>query len=470
MSTSVHREDLAVRMTAPDPAPDRFLSRAQCVDLITRAAQLARGGGETRAAIMSDWRGNIRWGRNEVVEADDIRNTVVRVTREIRGAASTVTINMTDTADLDAAVRRAERFLTQSDETSVTLRHPVIDGGYPTPPIWSDASFGFDAERRATLLRTLLLPIVDAGMMSAGYIEVGGHGTAYVDSGNRCMYMPHTTAQCSITVRDPEGTGSGWAGVDHHDWSTIDPVALVATALRKCLTSRHPVAVEPGRYTTILEPQAVCDLTSSLFGPMLERLLAEQGNGPFAGRQRGLSKIGAPVASPQVTVTADPMDPALGYVPFDPQSGERYRPAVWLDHGILRNLAYDTNYAVQLLTRNIGLPTNGAYHMQGGTTSLDEMVASTDRGILVTRFSNLRLIEPNVPLLSGFTRDGLWLIEKGKISKPIKNFRFVESPLFVMSNIVQMGVPTRVFHPDAPVVVPPLKVNDFNFVSLVDAV
>jgi predicted Zn-dependent protease len=98
------------------------------------------------------------------------------------------------------------------------------------------------------------------------------------------------------------------------------------------------------------------------------------------------------------------------------------------------------------------------------------MIASTKRGVLVTRFSNVKLVDPPSMLLTGLTRDGFWLIERGKISKPIKNFRFMESPLFAFNNVEQLGTPVPVFSPEAPVIVPPVKVRDFNFTSLVDAV
>jgi predicted Zn-dependent protease len=258
--------------------------------------------------------------------------------------------------------------------------------------------------------------------------------------------------------------------MDHHDWTTIDVHALTRVAIQKCLDSRDPVAVEPGRYTAILEPQAVCDFTSTLFGAALDRARAERGDGPYASARRGFSKIGERIAERRIRVTADPMDPDLGYVPFDTRTGQVYGAATWVDEGTLKNLSYDSDYAVKQMGKNDALLTNGAYRIHGGAATMDDMISSTERGVLVTRFSNLRTVAPGVPLISGFTRDGLWLIEKGKISKAIKNFRFLESPLFALSNVVQVGTPVRVFHPSAPVVVPPLKVADFNFVSLADAV
>jgi predicted Zn-dependent protease len=108
--------------------------------------------------------------------------------------------------------------------------------------------------------------------------------------------------------------------------------------------------------------------------------------------------------------------------------------------------------------------------MSGGTTTVEEMIQTTKRGLLVTRFSNMELIDDQSVLVSGYTRDGLWLVENGQISKPVKNFRFTESPLFVFNQVEQLGVPQRIFHPTAPIVVPPVKVRDFSFTSLADAV
>jgi predicted Zn-dependent protease len=455
-------------MAAADP--DRFLTHAQCADLVRRATTLAHGGGSTWLGVDSRWRGYVRWGRNQVSSIGDTRNTTVELTRSINGAKATVAFNETNDVDLDAAVRRAERFLTLQDETAdAKLRKPK-NRPFPNPTIWSDATYRLSPDERVDVLKAVIQPIQEAGLVSAGFLMVGGVGSAHVEMDGADMYYPHTTAQYSITVRDADGTSSGWAGVDHHDWAKIDVQALTRVAVQKCLDSRNPVAVEPGRYTAILEPQAVCDFTSTLFGDTLDRMTAEQGSGPYASQRRGFSKIGQRIADRRIRVTADPMDPELGYVPFDIRTGEVYGAATWVEDGMLKNLSYNTDYAVKQLGKNDALLSNGAYRIHGGEATMDDMISSTDRGILVTRFSNLRTVSNDVPLVSGFTRDGLWLIEKGKISKAIKNFRFVESPLFALSNVVQIGAPVRVFHPSAPVVVPPLKVTDFNFVSLADAV
>jgi predicted Zn-dependent protease len=271
-----------------------------------------------------------------------------------------------------------------------------------------------------------------------------------------------------VTVRDPKGTGSGWAGVDWSNWNRIDAQALSNIALEKCLTSRNPVAVEPGRYTVILEPQAVCDLCQYII-LNIDRTLAEGGTGPFAGKKHGETKLGQSVVDERISISADPMDPDLGFPPFS-GNGNVYHPVTWIDHGVLKELAYYRPYGIHQLGKNSGLPNSNAFRMSGGTTTIDEMIATTKRGLRVTRFSNMHVVDPNSLLCTGYTRDGLWLIENGKISKPVKNFRFTESPMFVLNSVEQLGVPQRVFHPGAPVIVPPIKARDFSFTSLSEAI
>jgi predicted Zn-dependent protease len=153
-------------------------------------------------------------------------------------------------------------------------------------------------------------------------------------------------------------------------------------------------------------------------------------------------------------------------------------PVKWIDRGVLTNLWYPRDYALRALGENTGVRLLTGYRMSGGETTVEEMVRTTRRGLLVTRFSNVRLLDPSSLLATGLTRDGLWLIENGKISKAVKNFRFTESPLFVLNSLEQLGEPVPVFRPVArptsieltPAIVPPLKARDFSFTSLIDAI
>jgi predicted Zn-dependent protease len=153
---------------------------------------------------------------------------------------------------------------------------------------------------------------------------------------------------------------------------------------------------------------------------------------------------------------------------------------------VLKELPYDSVYALKNLGTDVPLSNPDAFRMTGGETSIEEMVASTERGLLVTRFGTVQIEDWDTLQLSTVTRDGLWLIEKGKIKSPVKNMRVIESPLIVCNTVLQLGKPERIFGgmwkdkdlddlPSSafgtiPVVVPAMKLQDFNFVSLSDAV
>jgi predicted Zn-dependent protease len=483
----------SLRLTVPPSDTDaRFLSEAACRALLARIATFATGGGTTGLGVQSRWTGNVRWVRNQISTSGDVRNTELVVRRAPGGAGGSVFINVLDDRLLRAAVQRSEfeaRFRHEH-------QHADLDKPYAvprlTPTLWFDATYQQASAERAALVQHLVQPTLAAGMLAAGYIEVSATGAAELSvnpsksvSLPPDLYYPYTMAQCSITVRDPQDKGSGWAGVSWNDWSRIDAAHLCDVALDKCLRSRNPVAIEPGRYTTILEPQAVFDLTRIIFQDYMSRQWAEQSGrykeatlgysaatvyaSPFATGEHA-ARFGERVIDERLTVTMDPMDPDLGFPPL------AYQPVTWIQDGILKELSYSREYAVKALGLDMGgYPNRGAYKMTGrGTpTSIEEMIATTKRGLLVTRFWGIgEVLDVTSILLNGYTRDGLWLIENGKISKPVWNFRFTESPLFVLNNVEQVGVPQRVFNPEPerPAVVPALKVRDFSFTALSDAV
>ena len=508
------------------PAHQRFLSDADCRDIVRRIARYARGGGETAVTIVSRWAGNVRWARNRVTTSGENRDNYVQVKRTIQGASSSNIVHLNDvgSAALVAATRRAERVLTglsaERVDADVVSRpgSPLFPRDEPTaaPKLFFESTYQLDDGPRADVARQLMASATAAGMLSAGYLEVSATSLAYLTSWGYSKYCEYTWAQCGLTVRDPTGVGSGWAGVDWPEWNKVHGTALAAAALDKCLSSRHPVALEPGRYTTILEPQAVCDFIGKLMfdnggedSNNLDRRMIENSGGsgfskvpghipfdPYASfggpvAHPGVSRLGERVIDERLSISTDPMDPELGFPPFrnsflewDEADSPAFHPALWIERGVLKNLAYDRTYAIRVLGRATGLSNPGAFRMSvtGPTTSNEEMIATTKRGVLVTRFDDVMGPYSGALVCRGYTRDGLWLIENGKISKPIKNFLFVESIMATLNNVEQVGVPQRVFHPlpggaffwryanPEPAIVPPLKIKDFSFTALSDAI
>lgn len=448
--------------------PDVVPSRAASEEIAARVARMIDDEDGWRVVVSGAWYSDARWARNAVTQSTSGRSVSIQVMREGHSGSGGSWTNQTDDDTLRAVVRKANAFrkMLPSDRRDPMM--PWIPQRYVNPSIWYPATVAMDVPQASGAARTCIEPSAHAGLSSAGYVAVRASSVAYFTNTGLSAYSRSTLAQCSTTARDPERNASGWSGLSAPDWTTINVEALADRATEKAVRSRDPVALEPGRYTAILEPQAVADLLQQLVAPdLLDRFGAEMGSGPFA-LNRGNSKLGMRVADPRVTIGQDPMTD-LGITPFA-WNGDAVSAVNWIENGVLVNLAYSRDYALEYLNEDRPNPAGGGFHMAGGDATVDDMIRTTTRGLLVTRLSNVLRLDSASCLSSGTTRDGLWLIQNGAISKPVRNFRFLDSPLFMLNNIERIGAPVPVFSPSGPVRVPPLQVRDFNFSSLSDSI
>lgn len=484
----------------PSPVAPRFLTEADFRTYVRRLLDVSSNQGSTRADLASHWTSSVRWARNRISTVSDERDTRILLRR---GFGQSV-FNQAGPDALAAAVRWTEQMdrLERADlEDHVeAFSYAPPDVTYPKTHIWSEPTYQMTSDNRGAVANGLMAKAEAAGLLSAGYLDVrAGSRQLRLEDGRMC-YARYTSAQCSLTVRDPDGKGSGWAGASSYDWSQIDAEQLAEVALDKCVRSRNPVRIEPGRYTVIMEPQATYDLVRQFMGGHVG------GNGyggwgsdymdwqfedqdwpgfpvqlPFHDGTKivstsqwgvpaevGVTKIGQRLLDPRITITFDPTDPQLGDIPFTVY-GDPLIPVTWWEQGVLKTLAYKRGGGPNSAKLD-AQPNPGIYRMHGGSTSIEEMIATTARGLLVTRFSGVKLIERFSILCSGATRDGVWLIEHGKVKNPVTNLRFTESPLFVFNNVEQIGVSVPVFAPGCPALIPPIKVKDFSFTSIIDAV
>ncbi len=465
---------------------NRILFREKVEKLIARTKTFMSSGSVCRYVVVQGWwQSEMQWARNYLNMSADRRNLTVRFDVELGRATGGATTNQIDDASLKGMVAQAERnayFRQSKAKETMEMLPPILPMADAT--VWSDATFNASAEQRAKLIAHLTTASRDQGLMSAGYIELRGGEFALWDAEgadpSSVEYYTYSQAQCSMTVRHPKGIGSGWAGLSSYDWGRVDAAELADRALKKCIASLNPVAIEPGRYTAILEPQAVSQLCENLIGALNNRSGADRtGLHPFSlsydqGLQIWRNMLGMKVVDERITIEHDPEDPELGVIPIPGIGRVRF-----IENGVLTQMALQER-RLGVEDRNIDGPekSRSAYRMSGGSTTIDEMIATTKRGLLLTRFGHVGQLDGKSLLCTGFTRDGLWLIENGKLSKAVKNMRFTESPLFMLNNIEQIGKAVPVFRPVkqadradmSPAIVPTLKVNDFSFTAMVDAV
>jgi len=463
---------------ASTAAAAALLSREQAKALSDKILALGKAD-ETRVNISSDWSGNTRFADGQITTSGETTDSTITVTSTIGKRRASVTTNVVDDAALARTVDLAERLAKLAPEDPEVM--PEL-GPQTYSPVtgYIDRTAELGPEARAAAAKRVIDQATSAGtalgnLFVAGYLEANALTRAIATTKGLFAYHRSTDANLSTTVRTPDRTGSGWASAGARDWQNINPAALGGRAAQKAVASRNPTAIEPGAYTVILEPQAVADLVPQLGGAFNARS-ADEGRSPFSKRGGG-TKIGEKIVDERVTIYSDPTDADLLAQPFDGE-GFPLKRNVWIENGILKNLSYSRFWAQKQGKEPTGGGGGGGgggffggfpggLKMVGGTKSTDELIAGTERGILVTHFFYIRFLDPRTVLLTGLTRDGTFLIENGKITRSLKNFRWNESPLFMLSKLVELG---RAEPTAAGQVMPSIKARDFTFTSLSDAV
>ncbi len=442
------------------------LSRADAQAIAERAMKFSKAEGMD-INLGTNVNTNVRFADNQMSTAGSVTDAGLAVQSWFGTKHAVVTTNDLSEASLKRCVEQSEVLARLAPEDPDAM--PLLERQtYQTVDAYVDETASIGAAERAQAAMTALGPARRAGdLKAAGFLAMGGGATALASSKGMFAYHASTNVNYTLTVRTTDGTGSGWAAGEHPDWRQIDFAKISARAIEKARASRSPQAVEPGRYTVILEPQAVGDLVQLIAGAADARQ-ADEGRSAFS-KQGGGNKVGEKIVDSKVTLFSDPSDPQLLAQPFDGE-GLPLARQVWIENGNLKQLQTSRFWAKK---QNI-VATGGAtsLKMQGGISSIEDMIKSTERGILVTRLWYLRQVDPRTILYTGLTRDGTFLIEQGRISRAIKNLRFNESPLFMLNNLEMLGVSERIAGTEAggAVVMPAIKVRDFNFTSLSEAV
>lgn len=461
-----------------------LLSRDECQALTKKVLSFATAD-ETRVTITSSANGNMRFAVNQASTSGDNVDNVITVRSAFGKRSASSTTNARDDASLKSVVQRAEALakLAPEDPEAMPELGPQT---YTDSPAWSDATASLDATGRAAAVNAITSIAKAGGLVSTGFLDTSLSVFAIANSKGLFGYSRQTAAALTTTVRTADATGSGWAGASTNDFSKIDSAALGRRAADKAKRSVNPVAIEPGRYTVVLEPTAVANLVQLIAGS-LDARGADEGRS-FFSKPGGGTKIGMRVVDERVTLFSDPQDPDTPGATFSPD-GLPLSRRVWIEKGVLKTLSYDRYWAQrQKVEPNTGGGggrggggggggggAGGGLKMLGDNHSIEDLIASTERGILCTRFWYIRPVDQRTILFTGLTRDGTFLIEKGKITRPVKNLRWNESPIFMLNNLEMLGRPERVNSSESgsaggAIVMPSVKARDFNFTSASDAV
>jgi predicted Zn-dependent protease len=409
---------------------------------------------------------NIRYARNAVSTSGGVSQTGLVVSSAFGKKLGVATINEFDDASLDKVVRRAEELATLAPENPefVSFLGPQT---YAESITYVPATAEITPSLRADAVGQSLQVAKENKLVGAGYLEDTKGFAAMMNTKGLFAYNTSTNVNFSVTMRTEDGKGSGYATRGYNDIRKLDTKKATQVAAEKGIKSATAKAIEPGKYTVILEPTAAAVLLENIFFA-LDARQADEGRS-FLSQPGGKTRLGEKLVDERVNIYSDPMNPELPTSPWT-GDGRPQEKVSWIEKGVVKNLTYTRFWAEKKGVKAI--PGPDGVIMEGGTKSIEELIKGTKKGILVTRLWYIRPVDPQTLLLTGLTRDGTFYIENGEIKFPIKNFRFNESPVIMLNNLEELGKVERTVSVESNVnyLIPPMKIRDFTFSSLSDAV
>ena len=336
---------------------------------------------------------------------------------------------------------------------------------YPESRGFAAGTAAVDPAARAAALESVLASCRRASVTGAGFHAAGVSATAAATANGNRRYFRSTECAFSMTARSQDGTGSGYAAGDHFDLARLDVQRIADEAVGKAVRSQRPKAIEPGTYPVVLEPQAVSDLIGFLTSA-LDARTADEGRSAFSGKD-GKTRVGETLFTERLNVYSDPGHAEMPAVPATDEGVPAARVPL-IRKGVLETLQYSRFWAQERKRQPTPGPVNYIIESSAPPVALGDMIKGLKRGLLISRFWYVRLVDPRTIALTGLTRDGLWWIENGEVRHPVRNLRFNQSVLAMLApwNVEAIGAPQRL----SPFMVPALKLAGFTFTSISDAI
>jgi PmbA protein len=449
------------RTTGPAIAGAHLLSDAELRRIADRIFKFSDAD-ETEVEIGAVTDALTRFANNTIHQNVAEQSLVVSVRTVLDGRTARATTNKTDDDSLRRVVETSKSLARSQPRNPDLLPMPGPQKYTKVARYFENTAHATPADRARAVARVATLAEKNkqtaAGIFSTGVMQSAIANTKGLFASHR-----QTRAEFSVTILEPDS--SGWAKANSPDLGEIDPEAMARSASEKSTASRNPTEVAPGRGTVILEPSAVLDLVGFLFYDFAGTAMADQ-------RSCFTKRMGKRLLGENISIVDDAYHPLQSGAPFDGEGIPRQK-VLLVDKGVPKNLVYARATAKKMKAKPTGhgfsLPNDmGEAPMNlvfsGGKSSLDEMVRSTERGILVTRVWYIRDVDPYEKVLTGMTRDGTFLVQDGKIAGGVRNFRFNQGVLEMLSNVEMMGRAVRSAGEESfDMVVPAMKVRNFHF-------
>ena len=449
-----------------------IIIKEEAQSILKRALSFSKSD-ECIVSLTGSQSGNIRYALTAVSTAGATNTMTLEASATFGKRTGSATINEFDDASLEKVVRRAEELAKLAPENKEYM--PGLGAQTYSESIgYNTATAAMTPDMRAEMVAQSIQVAKEGKLEAAGYLENTARFRSIANSKGMFAYHKDTDVSFSVTIRNQAGTGSGYIDQSYNDVTKLDTLAQTKIAASKTLGSAGARAIEPGKYTVILEPLAAANMLGGVLGSFDARN-ADEGRS-LMSKKGGGTRLGEQLFDEKVTIYTDPLNADL---PTSTWSGEGLplEKTVWIDKGVIKNLSYSRYWADKkgVKANSSGGGGRGGrgggggprgFIMQGGSGTLADLIKGTDRGILITRLWYVRLVDQQTLVQTGVTRDGTFYIENGQIKFPIKNLRFNESPIIVLNNVDALGTAVRAGN----VIIPPMRIKDFTFTSLSDAV
>ncbi|MEZ5426622.1 MAG: TldD/PmbA family protein [Pyrinomonadaceae bacterium] len=420
---------------------------------------------DAEVSVRSEKHSHLRFAGNAFLTSGNTVERGAGVTVWIKGKRGSSSTTDFDDASLKAMVEEAEQIASISPVDRQYL--PTLGKQkYKESSGYVEATADLSLEKRAEQISKILKQSEKADVISAGFHEARATAGAFATKNGNFGFEKETDVSLSITARTPDGGSSGYFGRSHFDIGRLDAGRIAREAIRKAKEGRNARTIEPGAYSVILEPQAVADLLGRI-AFQFDARLAEEGRSPFSAKE-GRTKLGEKIFDERINILSDPWNPEVP-ASASARDGIPAEKIYLVKNGVLENLIYSRFWAKTKEKTPTPGPVNTILESGGKPNSLEEMIKAGDKTLLISRFWYIRSTDPRTASVTGLTRDGVWMIEKGRVAYPVKNFRFNQSLIQMLAggNVELIGAPERV---DDGELLPALKLKEFNFTSQSEAV